>query len=267
MDSFFIQALVRAGSCQEHQRDISTCRNILPFTAKHHKTRRRGILSTERKEFKSTKSAGGPFKRVGQFAKKELQALVDYYGIKIDSEPEPEMLDDGPLIWNVGDDHQPWPVKEPIQTVIIEKIEELLKDENSSHADIFSFYKLLPAPRVVYLNSKMIRAMLHQLSVVERPDEISAHRFLSILDDMKTAHIHITRAEWTTAIYFAARSLGKVSVDELQSALYIWRDMETRAGVRAGGRGTRGCRTIRTAQPRPGCPARCPCRPRHRPSA
>jgi pentatricopeptide repeat protein len=234
MDSFFIQVLVRAGLCQEHQRDISTRRNILPFTTKHHRTRRRDTPSAERKAFKSTKSGGGPFKRVGQFAKQELQALVDYYGIKIESEPEPEMVDDGPLIWNVGDDHQPWPVNEPIQTVIIEKLEELLKDENSSHAAIFSYYQLLPTPRVVYLTSKTIRTMLHHLSIVERPDEISAHRFLSILDDMKTSHIHIIRSEWTTAIYFAGRSLGKVSVDELQSALYIWRDMETRAGVRGG---------------------------------
>ncbi|KAF2662144.1 hypothetical protein K491DRAFT_773282 [Lophiostoma macrostomum CBS 122681] len=236
MDSFFIQALVRAGSCQEHRRNMSASRRILPFPTKHHKTRRRHSVTLERKELKSTKSEGGPFKRVRQFAKGELQALVDYYGIKIDSEPEPEpeLLDDGPLIWNVGDDHQPWPVKEPIQTVIIEKLEELIRDESSSHAEIYTCYRLLPTPRIVYLRSKTIRAMLHHLSIVERPNQRSMHRFLSILDDLKTAHIHVTRSEWTTAIYFAARSLGKVSADELQSALYVWRDMEKRADIQGG---------------------------------
>ena len=57
-------------------------------------------------------------------------------------------------------------------------------------------------------------------------------RFLSILDDMKNAHIHIIRSEWTSAMYFAGRCMGRVSADEVQSALYIWRDMEKRAGVK-----------------------------------
>ncbi|KAF1849753.1 uncharacterized protein K460DRAFT_360601, partial [Cucurbitaria berberidis CBS 394.84] len=59
-------------------------------------------------------------------------------------------------------------------------------------------------------------------------------RFLSILDDMKTAHIHIIRSEWTSAIHFAGRAMGNVSADNLQSALYIWRDMEHRAGIKGG---------------------------------
>lgn len=59
-------------------------------------------------------------------------------------------------------------------------------------------------------------------------------RFMSLLDDMKSAHIHITQSEWTTAIYFAGRCMGRVSGDEVAAALHMWRDMEHRAGVKGG---------------------------------
>jgi pentatricopeptide repeat protein len=171
---------------------------------------------------------------VRRFAEKELKALVDYYGINLKTGPEPELVDDGPLVWNVGDDHEPWPVENDVYKTHIETIMNLLKDERSSHEDIFEQYKRLPAPGVVYLNTRTIRALLHHLSIVERTDQASMQRFLSILDDMKNAHIHITLSEWTSAIRFAGRCMGKVTSDEVQSALYIWRDMEKRAGVIGG---------------------------------
>lgn len=234
MDNFFIQALVRAASCPDHQRQISTFRNDSSSAVKHHKARRKDLLPYEQKQSKFTK-ADGPLKRVRRFAEKELKALVDYYGIKFDSKhEEDDDLDDGPLIWNVGNYHVPWPFKEEIHKTYVEKIEGLLKHEESSHEEIFSCYKRLPSPGVVYLSTSTIRTFLAHLSVVERPDVASMQRFLSILDDMKRAHIHITRTEWTSAIYFAGRCFGKVSDEEVQSALYLWRDMETRAGLRGG---------------------------------
>lgn len=232
-DNFFIQALARAASCQEHRRHKSTLREATTLTAKHHRTQKTSVLCSERKEYKST-TAGGPLKRIKQFAERELKALVDYYGINLETGPEPEPLDDSPLIWNVGDDHQPWPVKEDIHTTYIEKLEELLKDQETPHHQVYDAYRLLPSPGVVYLRKKTIHDLLNHLSIVERADQASMQRFLSILDDMKKAHIHIKHSEWTSAIYFAGRSLGKVTTDEVQSALYIWRDMEKRAGVKAG---------------------------------
>jgi pentatricopeptide repeat protein len=160
--------------------------------------------------------------------------LVDYYGIEFDSGPEEKPPDDGLLIWNVGDDHQPWPVKDESHKALIAEIEELLKDEEAPHDTLFDCYKRLPTPGVAYLKKDTIRALLHHLSIVERPDEVSMQRFLSILDDMKDAHIHILRSEWTSAIRFAGRFMGKVSTEQLHSALYLWRDMEKRAGIKGG---------------------------------
>lgn len=201
VESFFIQALVRAGTCPAHAKLISTL---------------------------------GPLRNVKQFAKSELEALVDYYGIEVAAPPEEDLPDDGSLVWNVGDDHEPWPLRERKDGAHLRRLEKLLEDDESSNGHVFETYKKLPSPGVVYLRLDTIRALLHHLSIVERPSPVAMQRYLSLLDDMKSAHIHIIRSEWTSAIHLTGRAMGNVSVDDLQSALHLWRDMERRAGVKGG---------------------------------
>ncbi|CAO2658582.1 Nn.00g063050.m01.CDS01 [Neocucurbitaria sp. VM-36] len=235
-DTWFIHALVRAGSCHEHARQHSTLRDVAPRPWSHCKLRRK---STWPKHHASEWDAGapqpkGPFVKVKSFAEKELRALVDYYGMDLDTQPAEEPQDEGNLVWNVGDTHEPWPLRDGADAVHIARLEELLKDEEAPHDHVFDTYKKLQSPGVVYLCTHTIRALLRHLSIVERPSPVALQRFLSILDDMKTAHIHIIRSEWTSAIHLAGHAMGPVSVDDLQSALYIWRDMEHRAGVKGG---------------------------------
>ena len=189
----------------------------------------------KRREYNSvpTQDGKGPFKMARKFAEQELKALVDYYGMDEESAPETEPPDEGSLVWNVGDDHVPWPLKDPKDSKIIENLEAIVQRHEVSHDDIFAAYQQLPEPRVVYLESRVIRDMLHCLSVVERPTPLAMQRYLSVLDDMKNAHIHISRSEWTTAMHFAGRSMSGSRADDLQSALYLWRDMEQRANVKA----------------------------------
>jgi len=236
MDSFFVQALARAGSCPEHAKQMSTLRGATSGIKSHHKARRKSASHDhERREFQSTQAQRkGPIKKVKQFAENELKALVDYYGIDLAAESQEETVDEGPLVWNVGDDHEPWPSDDPQVNSTTAMIEELLKNEDTAHELLAELYKLLPSPGVVYLRSQTIHALLHHLSVLERPTEIAMHRFLAILDDMNKAHIHIIRSEWTTAIHLVGRFMGKVSGEEVQSALHVWRDMEHRAGVKGG---------------------------------
>ncbi|KAF2833916.1 hypothetical protein CC86DRAFT_16630 [Ophiobolus disseminans] len=235
VESPFTQALVRTGSCHEHRKHLSALRNVVPYKLQHHKARRKSTWDgPEKTHFghKPELKQSGPLKGVKQFAKKELEALVDYYGIDLDTRPEEPMVDDGPLIWNVGDAHEPWPLRENGDAAHIVRLEKLLKDDEAPHEDVFETYKKLPTPGVVYLRTETIRDLLHHLSIVERPSPLAMQRFLSILDDMKNAHIHITRPEWTSAIHLTGRAMGKVSADDLQSAIYIWRDMERRAGIK-----------------------------------
>jgi pentatricopeptide repeat protein len=237
MESFFIQALVRAGTCRHHAKHISTLRDVAPYTSTHHKTRRKSTWQcpdSKDVNHKAELKGSGPLRGVRQFAKKELEALVDYYGIELDTRPEEQVSDGGPLIWNVGDTHEPWPLRDRKDAPHIRRLEKLLQDDETPHDQVFETYKALPPPGVVYLRIETIRALLRHLSVVERPSPLAMRRFLAVLDDMKNAHIHITRAEWTSAIHLTGNAMGTVSEDDLQSALYIWRDMEHRAGVKGG---------------------------------
>jgi pentatricopeptide repeat protein len=235
MDNFFIQALVRAGSCPEHARPISTRREIVSLAPRCLKTRRKSTWQKpEKKEFTMRSESRGPFKQVKNFAEKELQALVDYYGMELDTRPDSSPPDDGALIYNVGDTHEPWPPRNPSDITHITALEKLLGDEEAPHDKVFEAYKKLQCPGVVYLRTVTIRALLHHLAIVERPTPIAAQRFLSVLDDMKTAHIHIIRSEWNSAIHLTGRAMGKVSADNLQSSLQLWREMETRAGLQGG---------------------------------
>lgn len=237
-NNFLIRALARVGSCRKHARHASSQHGTKLSTTSLPKARQKSTWqkSDGTKFFNShseLKQSSSPLRNVKQFAKKELLALVDYYGIRLDSRPEEEPQDGGGLIWNVGDAHEPWPLRDQADAKHVKRLETLLRDDDSPREDVFETYKQLPSPGVVYLKTEVIRALLHHLSVVERPSVLAMQRFLSILDDMKTAHIHINRSEWTSAIYLAGNAMGRVSSDDVQTALYIWRDMEHRAGVKS----------------------------------
>jgi pentatricopeptide repeat protein len=235
VDTIFIRAPVRAGLCREPAE--STRRGLTPIPYHHHKARRKSTWQNHEKRAAKSKSEPerpGPLGGVKRFAKEELEALVDYYGIELDTRPEEAVQDDGPLIWNVGDDHEPWPLRDEADAVHIKWLDKLRDDDEASHDDVFETYKKLASPGVVYLKTDTIRALLHHLAIVERPSPIAMQRFLSILDDMKHAHIHITKTEWTSAINLAGKTMGVVTADDLQSALQIWRDMEHRAGIKGG---------------------------------
>jgi pentatricopeptide repeat protein len=236
VENFFIHALVRAGTCRKHAKQLSTLRDAVPGASRQPKARGKSTWQKPDTHEYTPKmgSARGPLGGVRQFAKNELEALVNYYGIEIDSRPEDEVSDSGTLIWNVGDVHEPWPLRDPKDGARIRQMEKLLEDDETPHDDIYRIYSKLPPPGVVYLRLETIRALLHHLSVVERPSPLAMQRFMSILDDMQKAHIHITRSEWTSAIYLTGRAMGTVSTDNVQAALQVWRDMEHRAGVRGG---------------------------------
>jgi pentatricopeptide repeat protein len=237
VENVYLQALMQAGTCRRHANHISTLRRITPHAPPHCKTRRKSTLQKPEQEGPKTKAEVKGSRALGnvrKFAKEELEALVDYYGIKIDTRPEDDVEDDGPLIWNVGDDHQPWPLREKKDAKHVQRLEKLLEDDESPHNEVYETYRQLPSPGVVYLHIRTIRALLHHMAIVERPTLLAMQRYLSLLDDMKNAHIHIISSEWTSAIHLTGKAMGTVSVDDLQSALHVWRDMEHRAGIRGG---------------------------------
>jgi pentatricopeptide repeat protein len=181
-----------------------------------------------------------------RLTKEDFKQLVDYYdadspgdtllkaipaqtslppGDESHSATEDDVEDEARIhTWPAADDNVKW---------CLEHLEHVLEDEMSAHEIVFEQYRALPAPRITYLYPKTRHRLLHHLSVVEHRNEASMLRFLSVVDDMKAVGIPLNRSEWASAIAFAGRYVGRITDTEVESALYLWQEMEHEAKVKS----------------------------------
>ena len=99
---------------------------------------------------------------------------------------------------------------------------------------VFEAYSALPSPGVAYLEDIHRQLLIRRMSQVETKCQRSMMRFLSVIDDMKSADLRIKEAEWNSAISFAGRCFVRVSAVEVEAALRTWKEMEEEAGVKSG---------------------------------
>ncbi|EON62745.1 hypothetical protein W97_01970 [Coniosporium apollinis CBS 100218] len=264
MENIFINALVRAGTCQRHAKHTTAFRESSLFATTHHKARRRQPTHTcaTTRGFRDEKGGRHAAQATAsaEISQEEFKNLLDYYEPSLSvhdlpppppkqAEPEseepeePEELGTKETAENIigigliedSTDESPYkaqPARDDVEREAIDHLCDLLHDEESSHELVYDTYRLLSFPRVSYLTLPTIRRLLHHLAVVEHKNEASMLRYLSIIDDMKAANIPMLRSEWTSAIAFAGRCFRKVTSAEVESALYIWREMENEAGIR-----------------------------------
>lgn len=119
------------------------------------------------------------------------------------------------------------------EITLMQAFVDLLLDDMSSNRALFEVYAMFPQPGVAYLPTGIIRLFLQRMSTPGQLSEKSMLRYLSLMDDMQRANLRITRAEWSSAIYLAGRSFGKVTEGEVSKSFGIWREMEEGAGVQA----------------------------------
>ena len=177
--------------------------------------------------------------------KEELMALVDQYGgesftdqLPLLELPNLYQPSDGPHL-TVSDKlqdewpppHHAWPANQETR-MRIDTLDEALKSFSKDPEETFLLYRDLPAPRVPYLESHTRHRLLHHLAVVERKDEHSMLRYLSVVDDMKGTAIPLQTSEWNSALSFASTYVSKVTEVEVEAALHMWREMEHVAGVK-----------------------------------
>ncbi|KAF9637101.1 putative pentatricopeptide repeat protein [Lasiodiplodia theobromae] len=189
----------------------------------------------------------------------QLKRLVDFYGPNVHletwkeqeereaREAEEETETRGPTLseWDGGEDggnkegripfherHKPWPNKDEVESESIGELEELLEERDLAPELAYEIYSGLSWPRAAYLSYNTIRNLLHCLGVVRKRSEASMMRYLAVIDDMKAAEIPIALADWNMAIQFAGRCFRKISNSEVESALWLWREMEHQAGTR-----------------------------------
>ncbi|KAK6509966.1 hypothetical protein TWF481_004681 [Arthrobotrys musiformis] len=98
---------------------------------------------------------------------------------------------------------------------------------------LFESYLQLPAPRLRYLSQEQVYGLLSKMSVTQKGDESAMLQYLTVIDDMKTGRVPIPRYHWNTAISFVAKCYRHLTDHDLQSGLFLWKEMEKSAGVLA----------------------------------
>jgi pentatricopeptide repeat protein len=224
----------------------------MPQIIRHRQESRKHLMHTSRlnhvtitRRHQQTSALPKPFRELS--AQEELLGLVDQYdgGSMMDHLPLLELpsLDQpepGPHL-SISDkpedcDYPPlryvWPAHGKEQEVV-RSLKKALGDISVNPEESYRLYRALPAPRVPYLDAKTRHKLLRNLGFVERKDEHSMLRYLSVMDDMKATGIPLTIAEWNCATSFAGRYVSRTTEVEVEGALRVWKEMEHVAGIRA----------------------------------
>lgn len=96
---------------------------------------------------------------------------------------------------------------------------------------IYKLYQRLPSPRIPYLHSR-IRHNLMRVLGREDKNRLGMLRYFAVIADIQQSGLALTRSEWNSAISFAARYVGHSTETEAASALELWKEMETDAGIK-----------------------------------
>lgn len=132
---------------------------------------------------------------------------------------------------NVGPRLQP---KTEDEECAIAELLRVLEEEDAEQKCVFEAYSVLPSPGVAYLEDKARHLLLRRMSQVESKSQKSMMRFLSVIDDVRSADLHMIEAEWNSAISFVGRCFVRVTAVEVEAALRMWKEMEEDAGVSSG---------------------------------
>lgn len=259
MESFFITALVRAGTCSAHS-TWKTTRRPSSISNEHHKARRKPLSGgNTSRQFSSKRSKkeldeetdvpiAEPQLPRQELSREELRDLVDVYGEfkRKFKEKEPE---------NEPPDEEPIPGPEAVHPGIkdtfyftdnearvglhhnmaienlIHELKVHLDNRKTSLDVVWDAYHKLPAPRANYLSLKVLGRLLWHMGVTKNREEIVMLRYMSIIEDMQAARKHISVKDWNTGISLVGRSMGKITAENVEHSMRIWKDMEKNAGI------------------------------------
>lgn len=241
MENILITALVKAASCGQHASSRSST-SILPFT--FHRPRRRQALATLKHDRAVHVPPSGDqcTAAAAKITREEYRNMLDYYYETHDrhhlsfEDPAtsglPHLETEGPQ--SRARDLVPGERQDNTddEKLAIERFLHALNDENVEPEILFELYQALVPPRLTYLSEDLRRNFLRRLSMVERKNQQTMLRYLSVMDDIRAAGLPLTSGEWSSAIAFAGRCLTHVTADQVESALHIWKKMELVAQVK-----------------------------------
>ncbi|TVY59218.1 Pentatricopeptide repeat-containing protein [Lachnellula cervina] len=253
LEAWFIKSLARAGQCQKHNPQILQQTTFFSSQRPEVTIKRKQAHNVTFSRPQSTRDAKPEDEDSVQepnLTKEELMGLVDQYAgdsitdhLPLLEMPNLYQPNDGPHVTVSDKPEDEWPPPDytwPADAETKIKLAELEgavknKDLSLDAEDLYQLYRTLPRPRAPYLPAKLRHTFLRHLYTVERKDETSMLRYLSVVDDMKTGGIPLTTMEWNSAISFAARYVTRSTDIEVEAALHMFREMEQVAGVKANG--------------------------------
>lgn len=106
-----------------------------------------------------------------------------------------------------------------------------LLDERKSNQYIFRLYRRLPPPGVTHLSKNSRGELLRRFASSPDRRRVNARRYLALVDDMIDAGLPMSRALWTSAMYFTAHTSHRAEKSDLRNAIGLWRQMERVAGI------------------------------------
>ncbi|KAH9223517.1 pentatricopeptide repeat-containing protein-like protein [Leptodontidium sp. 2 PMI_412] len=262
VEAWFIQSLTDVGNSHKHTRKplrpttfFAANRPKIPLrkrelrvvTFQRHQHTEDGVLEAPgEKDVDNGNDAVEELPPEPNRTREELLELVDQYdGIQhTDQRPVFELPprnlppNDGPdcTVSDEPDDELPpdytWPA-DAETSIMLDELRTYIKESPvQAPEEIYEYYMSLPAPRAPYLPSQLRHSMLHHLAVVEKKDEHSMLRYLSVIDDIKRAAIPLTVSEWNSAISFVASYVHRITEVEVEAALQMWREMEQGSGIK-----------------------------------
>ena len=244
MENLFINALARAGTCHRHgywgsssyrqaPRSMSIKKELYTqvcFPAKQTRHLHGITRSGSRQQLAVS----------NDITRDQYLSMLDYYRESIFSLEE-DAHDSYALYLP---ETKPWEdseaLKEPVKVLntsgekeALERLLEAIENQECPNDKLFEYYATLPSPGVRYIPQRSRRVLLSRLSTMPKKSEKETLRYLSLVDDMKSAGLPLNKAEWNSAIHLAGRCLAKITASEVEKTLRIWKEMEEEAGVRS----------------------------------
>ncbi|RDL37784.1 Uncharacterized protein BP5553_05217 [Venustampulla echinocandica] len=256
LEAWFISSLASAGNCYKHNPKKP---QSPPFFSSQRPKISIGRELAHNTPFRRQQSTGGAkcrkeeeeddgFLAQPNHTREELMELVDQYDgqpftfadeIPFTKRPSRYQPPDGPhlTVSDKAEDewppvYQAWPA-DPQTKIKLNELDKVITNRYGDPEIAYQLYRELPKPRAPYLEATVRHRLLRCLSTVERKDEISMLRYLSVVDDMKNSAIPLSTTEWNSAISFISRYVARSTEVEVEAALNLWKEMEQVALVKA----------------------------------
>ncbi|KAF6238170.1 hypothetical protein HO173_003804 [Letharia columbiana] len=252
LDNIFIDALAKACLCRQHTMAQAIVSNPGYL---YHKVRRRNAYDAARQLRHVHRAAISPCPpaKPRPLSRDEYLSMLDYYsesystraGVLAELPPATPMSftfkSENTMIpppeVHTDIEEPPPPAREQATDKTLPSLVHLLEvldRGDCTHEEAFEAYSALPFPGVSYLSDHTRRLLFYRLSVLEKKNKTSKVRFLSVVEDMKSTNLPMTRGEWTSAIAFCGQCFTRITAVDVENALRMWKEMEQEANVKGG---------------------------------